>query len=137
MSEVVPGFEPGYWDHARKEARNELALSWGWEKSCPGTSVVTATIPSMPMPVGTVWYRFHDHETLTILNSFVWEAVRRCGVRTRLHQYLLEIYPGVRKVETGYSTLDGRGWLQSAGFKRKANGDWYLRVSRSKQNAAA
>jgi len=129
---LVPGFEPGYWDAMRQTARESLTFSWGWETTNPGTAVIKATIPSYRVPVGLLWLSSVDDRTLFIENCYVLECLRRCGVMTRMHAYMLEIYPQIQRVQTGQSFLDGREWLRANGYTRKRNGDWvYYRPDRS------
>lgn len=113
----------------QNEAKASLDLSWHYEPGCPGTVAVVATIPSMPLPMGIVWIRFPGNHTIETLGSFVDSRVRRCGVRTAIHRFMLSTWPEVRKVITTSGTDYGLPWMKATGFRfRETTGDWeYVR----------
>ena len=111
------------WAATREMVKTRLQLSAGWEESCPGTLVFRATIPSLAYPVGQVWITQPDDQTIVIQNSFVIEWVRRCGIRTRIHEWMTTAYPKVQRIITGGSTREGQAWMRKNGFK-KAGRDW-------------
>lgn len=125
----VAGFEPGYWDDAQRLARENLLMTGDYLKAFPGTYQITALVPEMPQPLGAVWIRFEGDTTISVLNSWVFEPVRRCGVRSAMHRHMLAIFPSCDRVVTGLSTLDGRAWMQANGYTRTKDG-WELIVQR-------
>jgi hypothetical protein len=128
---TIPGFEPGYWDDTRRLARENLLVFYNYMTVAPGTIQLTAFAPELPQPLGAVWFRFEDDDTVGILNTFVWEPVRRCGVRRRMHRQMLALWPGIRRIRTGLSTLDGRAWMKAMGYRKTATG-WELRIPKKK-----
>ena len=101
----------------RWEARHHLRIDYRWEKSCPGTYAVTACIPSCPVPMGIVWFRDIGNTGIESLSSFVDPRVRRCGVRTAIHRWMLRTFPNVNRVIATSGTDYGMGWMKAAGFK--------------------
>jgi hypothetical protein len=99
------------------EARHLLRIDYRWEKSCPGTYAVTATIPSWPVPMGVVWFRDVGNTAIETLSSFVDSRVRRCGVRTQIHRWMLASFPSVNRIITTSGTDYGLAWLKATGFK--------------------
>lgn len=97
----------------------------------PGTCTIEATLLDMPMPLATVWYSFVGRGEIQVMNSFVDERYRRCGLRTLLHERMLACYPAVDRIVTGGATQSGRAWLKSAGFKKCRTGyEFRRRVKR-------
>jgi hypothetical protein len=97
--------------------------------SIPGVAVVEAVIPEIPCPVAWVWYRHECGKTLSILQSFVTEGLRRSGLRRALHQQMLASFPEIRLFVTERGTPQSAAFLQSVGFV--FNGDldrWELRI---------
>jgi hypothetical protein len=70
-----------------------------------------------PQPLGIVWFWFSGADRLEILNSFVFELVRHCGIRTFLHDRLREHYPE-RDIISQRGTESGEAWMTAAGYKR-------------------
>lgn len=123
------------WEPQREEARDPAKRQFHFgETNVPGCCTLAVCIPSMPMPLGTVWFRFVGNSTIEILWSYVVDPVRRCGLRTALHETLLSSYPTVRRVMSANGTDDGgRAWLKAMGFQRAAaTGDWELSIKRKR-----
>jgi hypothetical protein len=110
---------PDPWDRFRDEARRRLTVHFSQCECTPGTFRAEATVPSFSAPVGTVWYTWVGNHTLEIGHSFVWEKLRRCGIRTTIHRQMLEWYaPTLRRVITGAGSAEGSRWLRATGFRR-------------------
>jgi hypothetical protein len=99
------------------EAKNRLSIEYRYEKAHPGTYAITATIPLMPTPMGIVWIRFPGNTAIETLNSFVDSRVRRCGIRTAIHKWMLAQWPEVTRIITTSGTDYGLPWLKATGFK--------------------
>lgn len=70
-------------------------------------------------PVGTVYYRWVGNRTIEIADSYVTEKLRRCGIRTAIHNELVRAYrKDVKRFITGGHTRYSKGWLEKMGFKR-------------------
>ena len=83
-----------------------------------------------PCPIGVLWWYWDAPGVVAIAQSFVPEKCRRLGVRTRLHQVLIERLPAMRRIITESATVDGEAWLRFAGFRRGHDGGWSLNVQR-------
>lgn len=122
------------WGPLRDQIRNsKQTVGFGYS-SVPGVFTIEARLPDMPYPLAIVWYRLlHRTTEIEILNSLVFERLRRCGLRTWLHKELCAAYPAVKKIVTEGGTESGLAWLRSAGFKRRpADNCWEYRVQGSK-----
>lgn len=118
------------WRKTRQQIRavdTVLKASFG-NASIPGCATIEATHVDFPMPLATVWYRA-TYGHIEVLNSFVFEFVRRCGLRTFLHRQLIEAYPSALLITTGAGTPDGLRWLKATGFRWRETG-WELRIRR-------
>lgn len=105
------------WDTEKRDIiLGRLAPLW-IDSGIPGTNITSATLPSMPMPVGTVWWRFTEKNKLSILWSFVVDPLRRCGIRTYIHEQMRLAYP-----TCVFTTNEGNRlstpWLKKMGFTR-------------------
>ena len=108
------------WESTRDDLRNLRYSQWvqGYS-NFPGTYILEVAHKSYPFPMATVWYRFQDNATaIEILNSFVFDKVRRCGLRTYLNKTFFEIHPGVMRIRTDTGTPDGIAWMQAVGYKK-------------------
>lgn len=114
-----------FWPKLAKELRHDKSrLFYGWGQSAvPGVKLIEAVHPDCCCPLGTVWFRWISPAQIDILYSYVRPGVRRCGLRTYLHQQLLRVWPDAR-ITTNSGTLDGIGWMQSAGFEYRKPGEW-------------
>ena len=99
------------------EAKHWLIIDYRHEKRHPGTYAITASIPIQPHPMGIVWIRFPGNTTIETLGSFVDSRVRRCGIRTAIHNWMLTQWPEVQRVITTSGTDYGQAWLKATGFK--------------------
>lgn len=107
-----------------------LAVTCGiYHSGVPGTFVCEAHVNAMPYPIGLVWFRHvGNNKILESLNSFVMDELRRSGIRTKMHRYLIEAYPDVTTFITGNATSSGMKWLKATGFKQDRFGNWALRI---------
>jgi hypothetical protein len=108
-------------------------IEWRWlaDTGIPGTQAIIATTPHVPFPVGQVWYRHRNHKVLDIMNSFVFEHCRRCGVRTFLHNELINLYGDLTEIYSNDATDSGAAWMTATGFVKRPDG-WHFRVRRKK-----
>lgn len=118
------------WSTEREQiAKGELTCGFG-RTSIAGTFTIEAILWTVPMPLGTVWFQFVDTHTISIAYSFVFEGVRRTGVRTFLHHQLLAAYPDIEAIVTGAANEFSKPWLLKMGFKEDRHGHWSLRIKR-------
>ena len=115
------------------QARRKLTYLHG-KPGLQGCYAIEAYHDDMPVPIATVWYAFFGLTGIQTLNSYVWEQLRRCGLRTYLHEKLLAAYPKHTLVISGAGTREGKAWMKSAGFKKTANG-WEFRRSSRRQSS--
>lgn len=112
------------WDKSvLKEVDNLLLLAG--KAALPGVYTLEAYIHAVPQPIGMVWYCRTGNTTLEILNSWVNPRIRRQGVRTKIHKYMLTI-AGIDTIVTLGSTKLSLPWLKKMGFKKQESGDWVL-----------
>lgn len=102
--------------------KGEFTMQLG-NSTIPGTFTIECRHADMAVPLGTVWFRHVGHETLEVLNSFVHELFRRCGLRTAMHNQLLAYWPSNTRIITDGGTKDGLAWMASVGFV--ATPDWW------------
>ena len=123
------------WEPSRAEARDPTKRQFWWgETKIPGSSEIHVCVPSLPWPVGMVWYRWVGNSTIETLHSYVFERLRRCGLRTAMHESLILAYPTLKRIITASgSKAGGEAWLKASGFKRnRQTGDWEFAVKRRK-----
>jgi GNAT superfamily N-acetyltransferase len=120
-------------------------MAWGYEKEqvqrrnmqwthlnetgIPGTEAFIATVNSMPMPVGIIWFRWNTRRTIGIMNIYVLESLRRQGVATWLHNKLVEVI-SPDCVYTMSANDMSEPWLTKLGYE-KADDGWYLYPQKS------
>lgn len=105
-----------------KTDRSRLFYGWG-QSAVPGVKMIEAVHPDCGCPIGTVWFRWISESQIDILYSLVRPGVRRCGIRTYLHERLLETWPNAR-ITTNSGTMDGIQWMTKVGFKFNPPGEW-------------
>lgn len=116
----------------RDQARNELILNWQSVVGHPGTYLITASIPCAPCPMGQVYITFPMNGTIESQSSFVDARVRRCGIRTQIHNYMLETFPDIYRVVAASGSYDGQNWMEATGFKQNNKGDWIFTKKKRK-----
>jgi hypothetical protein len=104
----------------------KLAWQFQGDTGIPGTLAVLATHPSMPYPIGALWFRWRDAETLDIMNVWTFEPLRRCGIASYLFKQLPSVYPGVRRIWSQHGTESGAPWMRANGFIQRPDG-WHYR----------
>lgn len=127
------------WEPYRKMAADESQRTFYWARTnVPGCMIASVCVPEFPWPVGTLWYRLVGNLTIEVLHSYVIKELRRCGLRTSLHNYLLRLYPSIQWIITASGSDDGgTAWLEHAGFKQDSlTFDWKLKVSRTRTRKA-
>lgn len=99
----------------------------------PGTFACCLTVPMMPMPLGTVYYRHVGNAdkggAVEIVDSFTSKEFRRIGIRTAIHDTMLEWWPDTAFF-TGQGNEKSEAWLKKMGFKPHPVLGWYLRKGR-------
>lgn len=111
-----------YWRQLRDKLKHENGLSFHYGKAgAPGTFTAEAYHEDCPMPLCVVWFGFVGLNAIQIQNSFTFEYVRRCGLRTFIHRKMLEAYPG-RYILSGAGTKSGQAWMKSVGYKQTKAG---------------
>lgn len=112
-----------FWPRVAKEVK-EGKLNYGFGKSAiPGLATIEAMHVDCFAPLGTVWFRFISENQIDVVYSYVRPGVRRCGVRTYLHNKLLQTYPHAR-ITTNSGTMDGMQWMAKIGFRFNPPGEW-------------
>jgi len=115
-----------YWQSLRKQikARRDLVTMFG-RAAIPGTQTIELFHYDLPMPLCVVWYQFSGLDCIQIDNSFVFEHVRRCGLRTMAHEQLLRAYPD-HWFLSGAGTKSGAAWMRAVGYRQTSSG-WEFR----------
>jgi hypothetical protein len=113
--------------HIREDLKVQRNLSFAWNTSnANACRTIEALHQDMPMPVGTIWYRLSTEHSIDILDCYVTEYLRRCGVMTLMFQKLRAAYPSHPHVVTGSGTRFGKPWLIRMGFSQHPLGHWFL-----------
>ena len=121
------------YDYFRTTVKDGTKVKFAYRNcAVPGVYVMEALHMDCACPIGTVWFRFLNRRTLEILHSYVVGQVRRCGLRTRMHQKMLHDHPRVWTVTTDNSTRQSRPWLLKIGFARADDGTWKLNTRKRK-----
>lgn len=99
-----------------KYTLDDYFIQWRYT-SVPGTFVAELVLKWCAWPVGSVWYRdgFHDG-VIEICGSYVPDNLRRHGIRTAIHQWMLAMFPKTKRIITRQATEDSRPWLIKMGF---------------------
>lgn len=121
------------YQYMRDQARNELIINWQYTEGHPGTVQITGSIACCPSPMGIVWIGFTLNDTIETYGSFVDSRVRRCGVRTAIHNYILDSFPEVDRIVTASGSSYGQPWLIATGFKQNERGDWIFKRKAKKR----
>lgn len=122
-------------DEFRKKvkSKSEPILCSIIHSGIPGTYAAEAHLKYLPVPAGVVWFRFISNNTeIEILNSSVMEFLRRCGIRTEIHRYLIGCYPNTKAIVTASGTADGIAWLKATGFIQCSRG-WIFLIKKTTQ----
>jgi N-acetylglutamate synthase-like GNAT family acetyltransferase len=82
----------------------------------------------MPNPVGILWYHWTGVRSVEILNCYVPQTYRRCGVMSFLLKKLLATNRNIRKVTTADATKESGPWLTRMGFRQAEDDDWTLKI---------
>lgn len=132
MNRRRPKWIDDRWAEIGREIKSRTHLSYHYGRAAiPGLDTIEAYHRDLPWPVGIVWYNFVGLNALQVLNSFVFENLRRCGVRTYLHERLLSAYPNRDLIITTSGTKSGLAWMKATGYKQTENGWEFHRKHRS------
>lgn len=105
----------------------KVAVSWR-ETIVPGTYAAEATISSFACPVCCVYWRYGEgNDTIEILTSFTLKSFRRRGIRTQVHDSMVDTLGRTRFVTTT-GNKRSTPWLIKMGFKKNKRGIWVLKV---------
>jgi hypothetical protein len=120
-----------FWPKLQAELRHDKSrLFYGWGQSAvPGVKTIEAVHPDCGCPIGTVWFRWVSDAQIDILYSMVRPGIRRCGIRTYLHEQIVRTWPKAR-ITTNSGTLEGIAWMLKMGFKFNPAGEWVLAPKR-------
>lgn len=114
------------WAETRAEIRQGKGEVRYRLSSIPGTWVSELVLEDYPFPLGSVWFRYCGNVSIEVLHSFTIRAVRRCGVRTTLHEALRSNHPE-HCIFTAAASKEARPWLEKQGFV--FDGDWILEAA--------
>lgn len=111
-----------YFKQVRQDikARRKLCIASG-ESGNAGVHTIEAYHTDFIGPIAVVWYMFSGRDRLEILNSYVDERLRRCGLRTHLHEAFIKFYPE-RVIVSNTGTKTGLAWMKATGYKLVQNG---------------
>ncbi len=121
------------YEHVREQCKKHLTVSFPrlTQGFIPGAIMVMATVETMPMPVGTLWFNHGDGSTVSILSAYVEKYVRRCGVLTALTDAVIDAYPHLNTVTTGRAwSQSSKRWMLKQGYKQRKDGSWRLKIKR-------
>lgn len=109
-------------DRIRLEIRNEHGLSVLSGK-CGAAGIFTTEVYHTAFlgPICVVWFNFCANDRIQVLNSYVDERLRRCGLRTMVHKQMLEWYPN-RTIVSSHGTKSGQAWMKAVGYKQTEAG---------------
>lgn len=101
-----------------------------------GCKQATLWVTGWPIPAGVVWFLAFDNEkagTLQVLHSYTLPEWRRKGVRSAIHQAMLDSTPGALILTGSPSTESGEAWMKSQGFKKNSEtSQWVLKPKGAK-----
>lgn len=107
------------------KAKRSLSHDYG-HCTIPGTKTIEVRHSDIPFPLGIVWFAFCKNNTeVEIQNSFVFEKVRRCGIRRMLNDVIFR-YPSVKRIVTGGATESGEAFMRATGYRKNKDGWWEL-----------
>jgi hypothetical protein len=110
----------------KNSIRNGAGYVWVQQSSIPGTLVYEFIHPAVPVPMGFVWARELGNGLVQTLHSYIWADVRRCGIRTRIHERMTQDF--TRFTTPKASDEIAEKWLLKNGFTKDSFGEWNLRV---------
>lgn len=118
---------PSAWERYRKDAKARERLEFRFGRAAsPGVFTAEVYHEELPGPLAVVWFNYCGQDTIHILNSMVFEYVRRCGLRTFIHEKLLAICRDVDRIVSGGGTESGAAWMKSVGYVKSKAG-WEFR----------
>ena len=118
------------WERTKVEIRQGDLLIKHSAPTIAGTYSLEAVTSSLPYPVGMLWYRWTYDSKIEILNSWVKAEARRSGIRTRMHDFLVNYYKTSKHVVTAHGTEEGTKWMESAGYRQTKDGWWRYTIRR-------
>jgi hypothetical protein len=121
------GKVPEQWERYRKDARARERLQFRFGRAAQA-GVFTAEVyhEDLAGPLAVVWLNYFGLGGIQILNSFVFEYVRRCGLRTFIHEKLLACCNECDLILSGAGTESGAAWMKATGYVKNKNG-WEFR----------
>ena len=125
-----------YFKQVRGEIKTKsrcLSIQMG-EAGNAGIHTIEAYHCDFVGPVAVVWFLFSARDRIEILNSYVDERLRRCGLRTYIHEAFLRYYPN-RVIVSHSGSKYGLAWMKATGYKLTESG-WEYRKHLSKKKDA-
>lgn len=106
-----------YWKNVRKEikAGYKIGLAMG-EAGNQGIHTIEVYHTDFIGPIGVCWFLFSSRDRIEILNIYVDDRLRRCGLGRYLHDGLIRFYPSRVIVSHSGSKL-GEPWMKAVGYK--------------------
>jgi hypothetical protein len=105
-----------------------MYCAWGRDTGIAGVHTIAALVPTAPMPLGVVHFRFCARkDEIETIDSYVKAPLQRRGVRTFINKELFRWWPDVTRIVTQQGTEDGWAWMMARGYKDKGT---HLSVTR-------
>lgn len=118
---------PEQWERYRKHCRAREHLEFRFGRAAqPGVFTAEVYHEELPGPLAVVWFNYFGLGGIQILDSFVFEYVRRCGLRTFIHEKMLAICNECELIVSGGGTESGAAWMKSVGYVKNKRG-WEFR----------
>jgi hypothetical protein len=119
--------KPEITDFQQRLARGELTFDSYAVVGCPGSSRIEAIFTEMPMPVGTLYWRFAGAQMLEVLYLITLHFARHAKVGTRLIQELQRQYPEYQIITAAGSKDSGAPFMRATGWHEDPVMGWALK----------
>jgi hypothetical protein len=115
------------WERVRQNvrARERIELRFG-RAAQPGVWTAEVYHEEMRGPLAVVWFTYFGRDGIEILNSFVYEHVRRSGMRTFIHEEMLRLIADRDLIVSPGATVSGAAWMKATGYVKSKAG-WEFR----------
>lgn len=121
------------WNNLRLQLKQSFGLSYGYGHSfIPGCSTAEIGHRDFVGPLAILWFNVNG-DRLSILNIFVDDRLRRCGLATSLLRLLAQGYP-TKIIRSDDGTKLGKAWMTHVGFVETPSGwDYTKHLSTGKK----
>jgi GNAT superfamily N-acetyltransferase len=99
-----------------KSGKLKLNFEWFQTDNCPAIWTIQATSSFLPMPIGIMWVECALKSGKGILNVYVVDDYRKCGIATQMLRRVWEWDKNIKIIYTNSGNNLSIPWLKKIGF---------------------